>query len=196
MKVKGNPMETTTKPAGKAIPACPHLPEAPKWMSYRDLRPGKPENPSHLFGTACRYAQFLWLRGLPARSLLALCRALYLHPEGLPPGARQPYAAFVWILRNAHHGGFLGNPRVSFFHQAVRTSPERYLQRERATALWHLTVKIRPDLSPDPEEWSSPPCPAKLSGFLDDRGLPKEGRVFLNLLQEPVSESPSREGGP
>jgi hypothetical protein len=165
-------------------------------MSYRDLRPVRSENPGQLFGTACRYAQFLWLRGLPARSILALCRALYLPPEDLPAGVRQPYGAFAWILRNAHHGGFLGNPRVSFFHQAVRTNPERYLQRERATALWHLTVKIRPDLSPDPEEWSSPPRPAELSGLLDDQGLPNEGRIFLKFLQEPVSESPLREGGP
>jgi hypothetical protein len=165
-------------------------------MSYRDLRPERLQHPGDLFEAACRYAQYLWLQQLPARSLLALCRALYLDPDLAPTGSEQPYKAVVWILRHAHMGGFLGNPRVSFFHQAVRTNPHRFLQRERAAALWYLTRRARPDLPPDPEEWTAPPRPDFLAHQLDDHGLPGEGSLFEKALQEPFPGSPSSSAGP
>ncbi len=154
-------------------------------MSYRDLRPARLRCPEELFTAACTYAQFLWLKALPARSILALCRALYLHPHLTPHGARQPYDAVVWLLRNSRGGGFLGNPRISFFHQATRTDPRRFLQRERAAVLWHLTLRTRPDLPPDPEEWAQAPPPSSLAVTLDKQGLPGEGDHFRKLLQEP-----------
>jgi hypothetical protein len=151
-------------------------------MSYRDLRLAAGGDPVLLFEDAQRYAHYLWLREQPARAILALCRAIYIDPALLPAGTQQPYPAYVWLLRNYSGRGFLGNPRISFLHQAVRMPQEQQLKRSRAWALWHLTVRTMPDLPTDPTVPETPPDVADLVEYLDKHGLDKEGTRFAETL--------------
>lgn len=167
----------------KAPEPCPFLPDAPPAMSWRDLR-SAPDPPSR-FHAALTYAQFLWLRHFPARAVLALCRGLYLNPQDLPSDARPPYQAFRWILENYTGHGFLGNPRISFFHQATRTRADRQLQRQRAWALWYLSRSLLPQLSPDPTETDfQAPELSGLIQYLNANGLPDEGSLFARVWRE------------
>lgn len=154
-------------------------------MSYRNLRNPANENPregSRLFQAACAYANYLWLHDLPARAILALCRAIYADPSVVPAGCRQPYRALVWFLRNDSGRGFLGNPRVSFARQATRVAEQKALQRHRAWALWHLTVRTRPDLSSDPSFRENPPALDPIAAYLRHNGLKDEDRHFHGAL--------------
>jgi hypothetical protein len=150
-------------------------------MSYRDLQAAKAEGLQCFHDTALAYAQHLWSRGLPARAILALSRALYIEPDLLAPGTPPPYAAYLWLLSHYKGQGFLGNPRISFFHQATRMDSSRELFRRRAWAMWHLTMKAIPGLSPDPCE-GSPPAPIQLAAYLDKKGLESEGEHLLACL--------------
>lgn len=158
-------------------------------MSYRDLQESAREGPENLFDTARRYAHYLWLEGQPARAILALCRAIYLDPRSRPTELRQPYEAYVWLLRNYAGAGFLGNPRISFLHQAVRMPGEDTLKRSRAWALWYLTLKVMPDLATDPAVPEDPPTVVELSSYLDKNGLRGEGTHFTKVLDSESQES-------
>lgn len=136
-------------------PPCPFLPAAPATANYRILRAaGATESPA--FALAAQgYAQYLWTHGYPARSILALCRALYAagEPSRNIDSPYCPYQAYLWIIQFPNPRGFLGNPRISFQHQTLRM-PENSstAKRCRANALWLLTIKARPDLTSDPNE--------------------------------------------
>ena len=151
-------------------------------MSWRDLQSARDKGPGELFETALRYTQFLWLERRPARAILALCRAIYLDPADLPPGRRQPYAAYAWILQNHDGEGFLGNPRISFIHQATRFRGPQQLKKARAWALWHLSARHLPQLPDDPAVEVNPPDTGKLAQLLEAQGLPGEGADFLAAL--------------
>lgn len=170
------------------LPACPFLPAPNAAMSWRDLR--AVQNDADFHATACRYAHFLWFNATPARAILALCRALYCSPVAdapPPPGIADSYRAFAWLLSNAHrHPGFLGNPRVSFAHQATRLQkPNPALNRPRAWLLWHFTRALRPDLQGDPRcpDANAPPL-ACLEATLDRLGFPNEGACAIAALRE------------
>jgi hypothetical protein len=172
---------------GNSIKPCPHLPPALGTMSYRNLRlhsQGPGGSAQNFFQEACRYANYLWLRKLPARAILALCRAIYVDPQTLNRETRQPYAAYVWMLRHAPDDTFLGNPRFSFARQATRVPENERLKSRRAWALWYLTCQIRPELPADPNVPEHPPGKHDLAAFLNDRGLPGEGTDFLACLAE------------
>jgi len=155
-----------------------------KSMSYRDLHrvPSGEKACEARFINACRYANYLWQKGFPARAILALCRACYLDPAALPPQTRQPWHAYVWFLEKDTGNGFIGNPRVSFIHQATRIPASFALKRNRAWALWLLTRVFRPDFPPDPEVSESPPGKEELGAYLDLHGLEDEGTSLLHLL--------------
>ncbi|MCC5834207.1 MAG: hypothetical protein JJU20_05690 [Opitutales bacterium] len=134
---------------------CPYLPSAAGAMTHRCLTAFGAERSAAFYLTALRYSQCLWLRDLPARSILSLCRALYA-PMGAGDTVLKayplPYLAYRWLIENARNAGFLGNPRVSFQHQAARIrGTDQDLLRARAHALWWLTRRSRPELGPDPE---------------------------------------------
>lgn len=176
----------TTEKRPPPVPAmCPHLPVPVGEMSYRDLRdvPEGDERERVLFEIACRYANYLWKEGLPARAILALCRALYLDPSRLPDDLRQPWDAYVWFIRHDPGTGFTGNPRISFIHQATRIGHSHPLKRHRAWALWLLTRTYRPDFPPDPQVHEEPPPVETLVGYLNENGLPAEGTGLFRLLQ-------------
>jgi hypothetical protein len=155
-------------------------------MSYRELRQSRSASPENFFETAQRYTQFLWQKQKPARAILALCRAIYMDPASLPPGSLQPYRAYTWLLKNYRGEGFLGNPRISFLHQATRIPPDQALKVSRAWALWHLTMQVMPELPTDRMVPETPPDHLLLARKLDADGLPDEGGAFLNSLGRPT----------
>jgi hypothetical protein len=179
---------TTEKQSGKNSPnACPLLPAAEGRMSYRHLQmhsPHSPESAQAFFMAACRYANYLWVQDLPARAILALCRALYVNPRLLDKATRQPYAAYAWMLREARGDSFLGNPRFSFARQATRVPEIQHLKSRRAWALWYLTRRIRPELPADPEVPENPPDRDALIDYLNGHGLAGEGDCFRSCLDD------------
>ncbi|MGC9450551.1 MAG: hypothetical protein ACP5I4_03815 [Oceanipulchritudo sp.] len=166
----------------KPPPICPRLPLPVGPMTYRDLRAAKDRGAQIFHQAALRYAHFLWLENMPARAILALCRALYLEPSELPGGTAAPYGAYAWILRQYRGGGFLGNPRISFHHQATRMDSRMVLFRQRAWAMWQITNRIRPELPPEAGCVEQPPPPDRLADYLNRRGLPREGEQFQAAL--------------
>lgn len=159
-------------------------------MSYRDLRIRNETDGSEgnaLFDAACRYANYLWSIRLPARSILALCRAVYIDPFTLAQPVRQPYAAFAWMLRHYTGTGFLGNPRISFVHQATRMPECHSLKRQRAWAMWYISRAAMPELPPDAEVSETPPAEDRLRECLNENGLPGEGLEWgaaMNLARQ------------
>jgi len=181
--------DTTTE---KRRPPCPLLPIPEGPLSYRTLRAepgGQALVPDELFDRARAYANDLWMRGLPARALLALCRALYLAPGELSEHRRQPWDVFVWMLRNHQGLDFLGNPRISFVHQATRIRAEHVLKRQRAWALWYLSRANLPHLPPDPKVSEDPPALEELVVYLNEAGLPGEGTSFHDCLRQSASQA-------
>ena len=175
-----DPTSMEKNPA-KAASLCPLLPVPEGAMSYRDLRVEHKNAEQHdkaVFQAACTYANYLWSIRLPARAILALCRAIYLDPDKLGESIRQPYRALAWFLRNYAGSGFLGNPRVSIIHQATRMPGDQVLKRQRARAMWYISRTAIPSLPPDPAVAEKPPGQKALSAYLEQNGLPGEGRVW------------------
>jgi hypothetical protein len=133
---------------------CPYLPEAPPAANYRILRESGAPGSHSFYQSALRYTQYLWIHGLPARAILALCRGLYAAEEtSLKSAATCPYQAYLWMIKFPDPVGFLGNPRISFQHQTIRMPlHSTALKRCRAHALWLLTLSARPDFPADPDE--------------------------------------------
>jgi RimJ/RimL family protein N-acetyltransferase len=111
---------------------------------------------SAAFYEAClHYAQSLWQEGLPARSILALNRALSC-PLPLDESMLQrhplPYQALAWILLNRPSGQFVGNPRRHWQHLATRmVEPNKELRTWRAWACGYLAREILSELEFPPD---------------------------------------------
>src|SRR3954470_10553493 len=91
------------KSMSQSLPSCPHLPPAPPAMDASALTAHGDERDAEFYLTALTYAQSLWQRGLPARAILKLDRALLADVRGHEEELRQwplPYAAMAWLL---HH---------------------------------------------------------------------------------------------
>ncbi|NDV61348.1 hypothetical protein G0Q06_02655 [Puniceicoccales bacterium CK1056] len=180
-----DPTSTEKNPA-RATPPCPLLPAPEEKMSFRNLRV-EHETGEHrekaVFQAACTYANYLWTIKLPARAILALCRAIYLDPDKLGEPFRQPYRALAWFLRHYAGDGFLGNPRVSFIHQATRMPCDQFLERQRAWAMWYISKTAIPSLPPDPMVAENPPERNALRIYLDQYGLPEEGREWEAAME-------------
>ncbi|MDP0496651.1 MAG: hypothetical protein Q7Q73_10625 [Verrucomicrobiota bacterium JB024] len=171
-----------------AVKACPHLPPADLEMSWRTLAPHRSERGASLYPLALAYAQTLWLRGLSARSLLALDRAFYADLDGSEPVLRQwplPYRAMIWIVRHNPPGLFIGNPRVHFQHLADRVRGERQEQKcWRAWACWRLIREIQPHLPGDPRHTVTEPDEAAIFRHLQAYGHPGEATYWRSVLDD------------
>jgi hypothetical protein len=136
--------------------------------------------------TALTYGQYLWQRGLAARAILCLDRALGADLHGDEPELAAwplPYAAMGWLLKNASAGVFIGNPRVHFQHLADRMSePRREQRRWRAWACWALTRAARPEFSADPRHEVVEPARELIAQKLRTHGLPDEAGQWQNAL--------------
>jgi len=180
--------------------ACPYLPSVSPELRAAALRRFGKERGAEFYLGCLECAQALWLRGLPAQSVLLLNRAFASDLQGDDPVLRArplPYAAMLWVLRSARPGDFLGNPRRHFQHLATRmVEPRRELRSARAWACWAFAREVFPSLPGDErqlrEEGVSEPGLAEIRGTLLVLGLPGEASLWEQVLG---AASPHPESG-
>lgn len=167
-------------------PACPYLPPALPALDYRYLREPDSAGGSTFYLRALTYGHSLWHAGFTARAILAVTRGLYTDLRIDDPVLSEwplPYAALAWIVAHHPNDTFMGNPRISFQHQADRLRGERACQKSaRAWAVWHLIRTVRPDLPGDPAHPVLPPDLAAISRRLETFGLPGEREVWHEAI--------------
>lgn len=165
---------------------CPHLPESDPGMSWRSLAPYRSSPGADFYPVALRYAQTLWMRGLSARSLLALDRALFAQMDGSEPVLREwplPYRATAWIVAHNPSGVFIGNPRVHFQHLADRVRGSDAARKSwRAWACWRLVRAVDPQLPGDPRHIVTEPTDSAISDGLSAHGHPGEADLWRSVL--------------
>lgn len=180
--------------SAQLLPSCPHLPASHAALDHHHLgRHGDARGIG--FYVAClEYSQVLWERGLAARALLCLDRALGADLRGAEPELRShplPYAAMAWFLTHTPPEVFIGNPRVHFQHYADRMSePRREQRRWRAWACWSLTRRLRPEWPADPRHDVVEPGKDAIAASLDLHGLPGETALWRQVLDAAPPENP------
>lgn len=164
---------------------CPFLPSCGRSLSWRDLAEFREEGGAELYRLCLEYSQQLWLDGLPARSLLAVDRALYCD---VAPSAEVlqayplPYAAIRWLVSQPSDA-FTGNARVHYQHLADRVRGERAdIKKWRAWAAWAVTRQARPDLPGDPKHAVTEPTHAEISARLNAHGIAGEASLWRECL--------------
>ena len=175
---------------------CPHLPGVAAVRTARDMAEFRGRYDGEFYLAALYYAQSLWLEGKPAQSLLQMYKAMMAdlggradEPEDLEDGRKRlgwplPYAAKVWVMRNAGGNEFLGNPVRHYQHLATRMSGERTeLRTWRAWACFHLAERVsgtgefpRDEKQLGRERVRVPEW-AEVVVWLDELGLRGEGRL-------------------
>lgn len=170
-----------------ALPICPHLPAPREGLDWRALHAFRGEPQGADFYFAClEYGQVLWVRGVPARALLCLDRALGADLRGDEPVLSEwplPYDAMAWCIAQTPEGVFIGNPRVHFQHFADRMNePRRDLRRWRAWACWALSRVARPELAGDPRHPVEEPTEARIAAELARHGLTGEVALWQAAL--------------
>jgi hypothetical protein len=151
-------------------------------MDWRELRRHGDDRGAEFYLSALTYGQHLCQRGLAARALLAVDRALL---ADLPPGDPilaawpPPYRALHWIMVNASAEALVGNPRVHYQHLAGRIrGPRAAPRRARAWAAWHLARLTNPEWPGDPKHPIREPTPAEITQALARHGLPGEVEIW------------------
>ncbi|MCH6256952.1 hypothetical protein MLD52_10365 [Puniceicoccaceae bacterium K14] len=166
----------------------PTLPIPLEAMSWRNLNVFRHNQRGPDFYLEClRYAQFLWLRELPARAILCLDRALGADLNGSECCLDEfplPYAALAEMLKESPQEVFIGNPRVHFQHYADRLGPPRKEVRKwRAWACWAITRTICPDLPADPKHDVIEPKTEAIDENLKTLGHPNESQLWKSALK-------------
>lgn len=173
---------------------CPYLPSAPAEMDASALSAHGKDRSGPFYLTALTYAQYLWQRGIVARAILKIDRALGANLCGDEPVLREwpmPYSAMAWVLRHAPLDVFMGNPRVHFQHLADRMNEPRREQRSgRIWACWAISRIVLPDLPDDPKHEVAEPSLEKIAEKLQAHGIPGEVEIWRTALAE------ARERGP
>ena len=171
------------------LPPCPHLPAAPARMDAGALTAHGEARDGKFFLTALTYGQYQWQRGLAARAILCLDRALGADLRGDEPVLTEwplPYAAMGWFLRNVPDDVFVGNPRVHFQHLADRMNePRRDQRRWRAWACWALTRAARPEWPADARHAVTEPSLDQIALRLDAHGIPGETELWRHARTNP-----------
>jgi hypothetical protein len=146
--------------------------------------------------SALTYGQYLWQRGLAARALLAVDRALL---SDVPPGAPVlaswplPYRALRWFMTCAEPAALVGNPRVHYQHLAGRLQGSRAArQRACAWAAWHLARLAQPAWPGDPRHAVDEPTLGDTASALSIHGLPGELAAWQSALSTPETETRMR----
>jgi hypothetical protein len=138
-----------------AVP-CPFLPFPVEPMTSDCMKALQGDRGQRFYETTLRYAQSLWLQGLPARALLLINRAFSADLESQDRVFEiwpHPYAAAGWVMRHRSPNQFLGNPRRHYQHLATRmVEPRRELRSWRAWACWYLVRMVLPDCPADEEQ--------------------------------------------
>jgi len=171
-----------------SLPPCPHLPAAPDHMDARALTAHGANRDAAFYHTALCYAHYLWQRGLAARAMLALDRALGADLRGDEPILAPhplPYRPMAWFLRHAPPTVFIGNPRVHFQHLADRMNePRREQRRWRIWACWQIARLVRPEFPADPKHRVTEPSVTTIAAQLTTHGIPGEAAQWLDVLNE------------
>ena len=132
------------------------------------------------------YGHALWQRGLAARAILCLDRALGADLRGDEAELARwplPYAAMRWLIAQTPPDVFVGNPRVHFQHFADRMNePRRDQRRWRAWACWALVRAARPEFPADPRHLVVEPTRAEIAAALRGHGLPGETEIWLAVV--------------
>jgi hypothetical protein len=160
-------------------------------LDWRSLHAHREGDRGGDFYFAClEYGHALWQRGLAARALLCLDRALGAELTGNEEALRHhplPYGAMAWLIAYTPSGVFIGNPRVHFQHYADRMNePRRDQRRWRAWACWALTRKVRPNLPADIRHQVVEPTLDEIAAALLRHGLPGEMELWRTELQRAV----------
>ncbi len=170
----------------RALPPCPYLPTAPSVMDARALTAHGAARGPDFYLTALTYAHYLWQRGLAARALLSLDRALGADVQGDEAELRDwplPYETMAWFLRHTPPKVFIGNPRVHFQHLAGRMNePRREQRRWRTWACWALTRVVRPEFPPDPKHAVVEPAFEQIAKKLTEHGIAGENALWQSAL--------------
>lgn len=170
------------------LPACPHLPTAPGRMDWRELRRHGGDRGADFYLSALTYGQHLWQRGLAARALLAVDRALFAEVTPDEPLLSQwplPYRSLRWIMENATAEAIVGNPRVHYQHLAGRIQGPRAVQlRTRAWAAWHLARLVNPQWPGDSKHPIREMTADEITVELTRHGLPGEVAVWRAAVQD------------
>jgi hypothetical protein len=176
-----------TRPAmSTRFPACPHLPASRERMDWRDFSGHGENRGPEFYATALEYGNYLWQRGLAARAILCLDRALGADLQGDEPALVKwplPYAAMALFLRHTPPDVFIGNPRVHFQHYAGRMNePRREQRRWRAWACWEITRVVLPHLPGDPKHVIEEPSRDFIAGQLGEHGHRNEVALWRDVL--------------
>lgn len=198
METADHQSKLTCTELGMYFPPCPYLPPPSDHMDYRSLRSLKGRD-GDLFPVALTYGHYLWQKGLPARAILALARGIYCDLDGSEPVLDThplPYLPLRWIIQNYNEqsGRFMGNPRLSFQHQALRLRGPRREQRSwRAWAVNCIARQARPTLQPDPCIHLPEPTAGEIADALTHHGIPNETSMFTAALQDIPRPAPQIE---
>ncbi len=169
------------------LPPCPQLPAPPPGLDHRHLTRHGERRDSAFYLSCLEYGHSLWQRGLAARAVLCLDRAMGADVLGHEPELTawpMPYAAMAWFLTHTPPDIFIGNPRVHFQHYADRMNEPRRAQRAtRAWACWALTRRLRPEWPDDPKHGVAEPTEAQIASALDTHGIPGERALWREVLE-------------
>lgn len=183
--------------AAPALPPCPHLPTPPAGLDHRHLGRHDEARGAEFYVSCLEYGHALWQRGLAARAVLCLDRAMGADlRDDDPVLARHPmpYAAMAWFLARTPPSIFIGNPRVHFQHYADRMNEPRRAQRAaRAWACWELARRLRPEWSADPRHAVTEPTESDIAAALDAHGLRGETALWRDVLARAVPSEFSRQ---
>lgn len=168
-----------------ALPPCPFLPAPPPGLDHLHLSRHGKERHAAFYASCLEYGHALWQRGLAARAVLCLDRAMGADLRGDEPELRawpMPYEAMAWFLVHTPPDVFIGNPRVHFQHYADRMNEPRREQRAaRAWACWALTRRLRPEWPADPGHAVVEPSPEEIARALNRHGLPGETELWRSV---------------
>jgi hypothetical protein len=155
-------------------------------MDWRELHRHGDDRGAEFYLSALTYGQHLWQRGLAARALLAVDRALLADvaaSEAVLASWPLPYRALHWIMTQAEAKALVGNPRVHYQHLADRIQGHRSAQqRARCWAVWQLARLANPDWPGDPRHQVLEPNPKEIARQLREHGLPGEIEVWQSAL--------------
>jgi hypothetical protein len=168
------------------LPPCPQLPAPHPGLDHRHLSRHDEARDGAFYLSCLEYAHSLWQRGLAARAVLCLDRAMGADVLGHEPEViawPMPYAAMAWFLTHTPPDIFIGNPRVHFQHYADRMNEPRRAQRAtRAWACWALARRLRPEWPADPKHKVVEPTEQWIAAELDAHGIPGETAIWREVL--------------
>jgi hypothetical protein len=168
------------------LPPCPFLPPPSDGLDHRHLSRHGEARDAAFYLSCLEYGHTLWQRGLAARAVLCLDRALGADLRGDEAEVQAwplPYAAMGWFLMHTPPDVFIGNPRVHFQHYADRMNEPRRAQRAaRAWACWALARRLHPEWPADPRHDVVEPAEAAIATTLDLHGLPGETALWQKVL--------------